>query len=118
MKVTIRINMPTSDPFKVRESRETFHAINYFDVQGTSVRYFRTDRFNIRCINKADIISIEQKGGIEMKRIDCNDKRECFARDSGKCTVLKSGYEPGKCPFCKPKRDETDGVKYQYKKRY
>lgn len=50
-----------------------------------------------------------------MFRVKCNDCRECFARTKdGKCTILVSGYENGKCPFCKPDRDVTDGVTYKH----
>ena len=46
---------------------------------------------------------------------DCYDHRPCFARGlTGKCGCLSVTY-PGKpCPFCKPKRDVTNGIKYPY----
>lgn len=36
----------------------------------------------------------------------CKDKRECFARRAGSCTVLSDAYPEGKCPFCKPRRQK------------
>lgn len=46
---------------------------------------------------------------------ECNDKRPCFARnEDGKCKILKSSYNDKLCPFCKPEKDVTNGVKYPY----
>lgn len=40
----------------------------------------------------------------ELPKPKCADTRECRFRDKeGKCTILNSTYDPGKCPFCKPK---------------
>lgn len=59
----------------------------------------------------------------------CPDSRPCFARifkegsDIGKCTVLQSVNgkfykEDGECPFCKPKREVTNGKFYPYDPLY
>lgn len=46
---------------------------------------------------------------------DCYDTRKCFARGlTGKCGCLSVTYPGKSCPFCKPKRDVTDGKKYPY----
>jgi len=43
----------------------------------------------------------------------CRDSRECFAKKEGHlCKILMESYEDGKCPFCKPEREVTDGVRY------
>lgn len=52
----------------------------------------------------------------------CVDSRQCFARkksgDCMSCGILipepgaMNMYVDGECPFCKPKRDYTDGVYY------
>ena len=45
----------------------------------------------------------------------CNDSRPCFARNlAGKCgTLIETPEEDGSCKFCKPKREVTNGVKYE-----
>ena len=45
--------------------------------------------------------------------VKCNDKRNCFAKKDGKCTVLTSAYE-GACPFQKANRGITNGKYYPY----
>lgn len=60
MKVTIKYNVPIGD-FRAIERTETFHAISSWEVEGTSLVYFRTDRFNVRSIAKSEIVSIEGK---------------------------------------------------------
>ena len=49
----------------------------------------------------------------------CQDSRECGMRikkgeHKGKCSALEYGYEDGKCPFCKPYRDYTNGIYYPH----
>lgn len=45
----------------------------------------------------------------------CFDERECFAKNNKhRCELLNSTFADGKCPFCKPKSDYTNGVHYQY----
>ena len=53
---------------------------------------------------------------------NCSDKRPCFARENGKCRVLKSDdqgkfYDPvtHPCPFCKPNRSVTNGKTYPHR---
>lgn len=58
MRVTIKYNVPIGD-FRAIEKRETFHAISSWEVPGTSLMYFRTDRFNVRSVAKSEIVSIE-----------------------------------------------------------
>lgn len=58
MKVTIKYNVPIGD-FRAIERRETFHAISSWEVPGTSLVYFKTDRFNVRSVAKDEIVSIE-----------------------------------------------------------
>jgi len=50
----------------------------------------------------------------------CRDSRECFGRLPDKtCRALTGTYEQdGQCPFCKPDREVTDGVRYPYDIRY
>ena len=50
----------------------------------------------------------------------CNDKRPCFARDGGRCTILRKTYtgKPKLCPFCKPIKNETDGEIYPFDPDY
>lgn len=56
--------------------------------------------------------------GDEMN-LKCFDKRKCFAREDGRCALLKHiDYKDGKCPFCKPVRDVTNGVKYPINRQY
>lgn len=42
----------------------------------------------------------------------CIDERPCFARFESECTLLEDTYPEGECPFCKPERDVTNGVRY------
>lgn len=55
----------------------------------------------------------------------CYDSRPCFAKVAPSeyvnrctCSILMSGFPNGKCKFCKPKRDETDGVSYPVDTHY
>ena len=59
LKVTVRYNVPIGD-FRAIERRETFHALSYFKPEGSSLLYFRTDRFNIRTEAVNEIVSIEE----------------------------------------------------------
>ena len=46
---------------------------------------------------------------------DCYKHKPCFARGlTGKCGCLSVTYPGRACPFCKPKRDVTDGKVYPY----
>lgn len=54
----------------------------------------------------------------------CSDDRECFAKRKGVfdsyiyCKILTDGAKPypkGECPFCKPIREVTNGVYYEFK---
>ena len=58
MKVTHKY-MVKIGPFTALEKLETFHAINSWKPEGTSLVYFRTDRFNVRTIPEENIVSIE-----------------------------------------------------------
>ena len=59
MKVTIKYNQPIGN-FKAVEKRETFHAVSCWEVSGTSLVYFKTDRYNVRAVSKSEIISLEE----------------------------------------------------------
>lgn len=59
MKVTIKYNVPIGD-FRAIERTETFHAVSKWEVEGTSLIYFKTDRYNVRTVAKNEIISIEE----------------------------------------------------------
>lgn len=54
----------------------------------------------------------------------CVDSRPCFAQTTirggfKRCTVLTSAYEESNdCPFAKPDREVTDGVRYPYDTKY
>lgn len=37
---------------------------------------------------------------------ECIDARHCFARRLSLCTILRSAYPKGECPFCKEHRDD------------
>lgn len=50
---------------------------------------------------------------IIVKEFKCKDPRTCFGRKEGRCTILLRGYEEGKCSFCKPFRDITNGIVYK-----
>lgn len=58
MKVTIKYNSPIGN-FKAIERIETFHAESKWEV-GTSLVYFKINRFNVRTVAKSEIISIEE----------------------------------------------------------
>ena len=60
MKVTVKRLVPIGN-FKAIERTETFFAISKFQPEGTSLMYFRTDRFNIRTEAVSDIVRIEGK---------------------------------------------------------
>ena len=63
MKVTIQYNEPIGN-FKAIGKTETSHAIQMWEAPGTSLVYFRTDRFNVRSVAKSEIISVEgMRGG-------------------------------------------------------
>lgn len=49
----------------------------------------------------------------------CIDTRECFAKGPKKgCMALSITYEKdGACPFCKKRRDITDGKYYPLNKK-
>ena len=59
MRVTIKWNQPIGD-FRAIEKRETFNAISYYKPVGTSLIYFKLDRFNIRAVAESEIVSIEE----------------------------------------------------------
>ena len=59
MKVTIKYNKPIGN-FKAIGKTETFHAISKWKPEGTSLVYFRTDRYNIRTVAESEIIKIEE----------------------------------------------------------
>lgn len=59
MKVTIKYNDPIGN-FRAIERRETFHAISKWKPEGTSIWYFKTDRFNVRTVAESEIVSIEE----------------------------------------------------------
>lgn len=44
----------------------------------------------------------------------CKDTRPCFARKEGRCICLSETYPEGKCPFCKPEMEVTNGVFYPF----
>lgn len=48
----------------------------------------------------------------------CRDARYCFAeseyKNQKRCQILTETYSGDQCPFCKPKKEETDGKKYPY----
>ena len=59
--------------------------------------------------------------------VRCNDSRPCFAKvvfpvKGGKtkqvCTILVKGYKANTCPFCKPRREVTNGKTYPYDYTY
>ncbi len=60
MKVTIKYNVPIGN-FKAIERTETFYAESKWKPEGTSLVYFRIDRYNIRTIAEKEIISIEEE---------------------------------------------------------
>jgi len=49
-----------------------------------------------------------------MMKPRCKDSRPCFARKDGHCVCLISTYPDGKCPFCKPEMEVTNGVYYPF----
>lgn len=59
IRVTIKWDKPIGD-FKAIEQRETFNAYNCWKPEGTSLVYFRLDRFNIRTVAESEIVSIEE----------------------------------------------------------
>ena len=58
MKVTYKYLVQIG-PFTALEKYESFHAIKKWEVKGTSLIYFKTDRFNVRTVAKNQIVSIE-----------------------------------------------------------
>lgn len=59
VKVTTKWNKPIGD-FKAIEQREMFRAIDYWKPEGTSLIYFRLDRYNVRTVAESEIVSIEE----------------------------------------------------------
>lgn len=59
MKVKIKYNVPIGN-FRAIERTETFHAVSKWEVEGTSLIYFKTDRYNVRTVAKSEIVSIEE----------------------------------------------------------
>lgn len=59
MKVTIAYNQPIGD-FRAIERRETFYANSFWQPEGSSIVYFRIDRFNVRTVAKSEIVKIEE----------------------------------------------------------
>ena len=53
----------------------------------------------------------------------CADTRPCFARMTmGRCDrcsiLIGDSYRDGACPFCKPHRDITESVQYDWRPQY
>ena len=48
----------------------------------------------------------------------CVESRPCFAKNREskyvKCRILTSTYPDGKCPFCKPEMEVTNGKRYPF----
>lgn len=59
VKVKIKYNVPIGN-FRAVERTETFYAVSKWEVEGTSLIYFKTDRYNIRTVAKSEIVSIEK----------------------------------------------------------
>lgn len=59
MRVTIKWDKPIGD-FKAIEQRETFNAIDYYKPEGTSLIYFKLDRYNTKVVGESEIVSIEE----------------------------------------------------------
>lgn len=59
IKVVYEWNQPIGD-FKAIGKRETFNAISYWKPAGTSLVYFKLDRFNTKVVAESEIISIEE----------------------------------------------------------
>lgn len=59
---------------------------------------------------------------IKLATVRCRFKEPCFARSGGEylpfCEILSKQIETKTCPFCKPERDVTDGIKYPYNPIY
>lgn len=60
MLVKIKYNVPIGN-FRAIERTETFYAESKWEVTGTSLVYFKTDRFNVRSVAKSEIVSIEER---------------------------------------------------------
>lgn len=58
-KVTYHYLVPIG-PFKALDKQESFTALSYWEPEGTSLIYFKTDRFNVRTVGESEIISIEE----------------------------------------------------------
>ena len=58
MKVTYIEKGPEVN-FTRRDVIRTFIALDYFQPEGTSLVYFRLDRYNLKTIAKEDILKIE-----------------------------------------------------------
>ncbi len=54
MRVTIKYNVPIGN-FRAITRTETFTAIAMWEVAGTDLVYFKTDRFNVRSVAKSEI---------------------------------------------------------------
>ena len=59
MIVTRKWNKPIGD-FKAIEQTETFRAISYWKPVGTSLVYFKLDRYNVKTVAESEIVSIEE----------------------------------------------------------
>lgn len=57
-----------------------------------------------------------------MAMVDCYNDGKCFAKHMfGKapmCSLLNQSYPPGKCPFQKARREESNGKLYPVSKYY
>ena len=61
MKVTYLEKGREHDFKRYGDTVRVFHADSYFKPEGTSLLYFRIDRFNLRVIGEEDIIKIEEE---------------------------------------------------------
>lgn len=59
MKVTYKYLVQIA-PFKALEKYESFYAIERWKPEGTSLWYFKTDRYNVRTVAESEIVSIEE----------------------------------------------------------
>ena len=58
MTVTIRYNVPIGS-YRAVEKTETFRAVSMWKADGTSLVYFRTNKYNVRAVAASEIISIK-----------------------------------------------------------
>lgn len=59
MTVTYR-ELEFTSPFTAIAHEKKFNAISYFRHEGTSLLYFKLDRFNYKTVAVEDIIKIEE----------------------------------------------------------